>query len=120
MNNYKELRELIESLRVNQANYQPVVIKSLLGTYPNGIQKEELASILSSNNVSMNKTYSFFMSVPVWQVLGNKGIISIDKDTKVVSLNAVLNHIQVKELLGLVDEKLKISGIKPTNRELIA
>ena len=100
--NFLELKDIIENLTM-RANYQPIVIKKLL--MHGDMEKAELAQHLCSHNLRMDQNASYFMHVPVWNVLQKKGVISING--KVVSLNAKLSSGQNSDLVHLCNKKIQ-------------
>ena len=79
------------------ANYQPVMIKFLL---QNGNQsKQQIAQELWKQN-KMERNSSFYLSVPVYRVLVNNGVVT--KQGNIFSL--ILKNISELEKQSIIDE----------------
>ena len=96
--NFDDLKDSLHQGMRAQSNYQFVVICHLTKCESLSDSKKNIAQVLSDNNPQKNETYSYFMSVPVWEVLAKKKIIRklSNGDYKLCSQ---LDNTQRKEIL---------------------
>ena len=97
--NFDDLYDKVKGGLNNQSNYQFGVICHLAKCDKHADIKQNIAQTLAELNGQTK--HNKFMSVPVWEVLTKKGIISIDKSTKMVKLLIRMDDQQSKRLSRL-------------------
>lgn len=76
-----ELEEQIMKMQIQQANYQPVMVKTLLMN--NGkCKKDVIVQALFDYNQKIEKELNYFRTVPVFDRLLEKGVVLKTKDLK--------------------------------------
>ena len=103
--NYKSYKALVESLDHRQANYKQAVMIHIT-TIGNDTKQGICENTLLPMNPNQTEC-KYFMSVPVWEVLTKKGLIIIDKQTKVVSPSINLVKYQQEEIATICKEQLR-------------
>lgn len=116
----KTLKEHLITARLNQANYQPVMIRTLLkSNMP--ITKQTIIDDLYNENLQSGKSNTHYKTCEVFRVLCKiKNIVSYDKDTKLFTLNFVLDESLRLELIALCDHLIAKSNSMVYGIEVIA
>ena len=86
--NFNDLKSLISKIRDNQANFQKVAICHLVSS--NGeTSRISMAEALKSKNPQLSHEVSYYKSLacPVYKILKNKKIISVDSDKVKLLIN---------------------------------
>lgn len=85
-----------------QANYQPIMISTLLHSPENTATRNEIAEKLKDfNSASENKD---FRNVPVYEVLTNRGIVKKDSDKFRLNVGELSNE-EIYQLSVICDWK---------------
>lgn len=104
---YESLLSAIEKISVGQANYQPVMLKKLLVENEHvPCTKKDIAIAISKQNLGMKKDISFFMSIPVYEVLLNKKLVKRDS-FGAFFIDADLTPKQRAALIAECNKKIK-------------
>lgn len=78
--NKSQLFDLLNKGKYNQANYQLVVVKSLIKSNNLTQTKDQLVEALVSENPQIESKYFKSGSCPVWKVLSKKSILLKNDD----------------------------------------
>ena len=114
-NTFSFFQDSIEEMNVNQANYQPVMIKTLL---LNGgkCSKDRIVKALFDYNHNMNKELRYFREVPVFGILiGKSMVVEENNEYELIGgyengyrqvIDSMPTH-EINKLIHLCDEKIK-------------